>query len=84
VQQEVRAGVAVQSVDDLLILAGAQGGHNQALGFAAGEQGRPVGARQKAGFAHNRAHGLVVTPVNARATVDDIAAQDRGFQLFDG
>ena len=83
VQQEVRPGVAVQRVDDLLIFAGAKGGDNQTLGFATGEQGRTMGARQDSGFAHDRADGLGVTAVDTRARIHHIPAQDRAFQLFD-
>ena len=38
--------VAIERIDDLLVLAGAQGGGDQCLCLAAGEQGRAVGARQ--------------------------------------
>ena len=83
VQQEVRPGVAIQRVDDLLIFTGAKGGDNQTLGFATGEQGRTMGARQDAGFAHDRADGLGVAAVNPGARVHHIPAQDRAFQLLD-
>ena len=83
VQQEVRAAVAVQRVDDLLILARAQRGHDQRLGFATGEQGGAVGAGQNTGFADNRAHRPGVAPVNPGTARNDVAAQDRAFQLLD-
>ena len=83
VQQEVRPGVAVQRVDDLLIFTGAKGGDNQTLGFATGEQSRTMGARQDAGFAHDRTNGLGVAAVNPGARVHHIPAQDRAFQLLD-
>ena len=76
-QQEVGAEVAVQRVDDLLIFAGAKRGHDQRLRFAAGEQGRAMGARQDAGFRDDRADGLGVAPVDPGAAVDDVTAQDR-------
>jgi hypothetical protein len=67
VQQEVGPEVAVQRVDDLLVLAGAQRGDHQALRLATGEQGRAMCARQDAGFADDRAHGLGVAPVDPLA-----------------
>ena len=46
VQQEALLVGALQRVDELLVVAGAQGGDHQGLGLAAGEQGRAVGPRQ--------------------------------------
>jgi hypothetical protein len=50
VQQEVRLEVAVQRVDELFVVAGAQRGDDQRLRLAPGEQRRAMRARQKAGF----------------------------------
>jgi hypothetical protein len=71
VQHEVLAVFALERVDDLLVLAGAQRGHDQRLGLAAGEQRRAVGARQDADFGHDRADGLGVAAVDALAGVED-------------
>ena len=82
-QQEVRARVAVQGVDDLLVVAGAQSGHNQTLSFAAGEQSRTVGTGQDANFGRDRANVGVRTAVDTCAAIDDVAAQDRAFQFLE-
>ena len=50
-QQERFFVGALQRVDALLVLAGAERGDHQRLGLAAGEQRRAVGARQHADFA---------------------------------
>ena len=71
VQHEVFAILALERVDDLLVLAGAQRGHDESLGLAAGEQRRAVGARQHAHFGHDRAHRLGVAAVDALAGVED-------------
>ena len=55
----------LQRVDELLVLGGAERGHHQSLGLAAGEQRRAVGARQYADFRHDRTHGLEVAAVDA-------------------
>jgi hypothetical protein len=84
VQHEVGARVGVQRVDDLLVLAGAQRGDHQRLGLAAGEQRRAMRARQHADFGDDRADGRTVAPVDAGAAADDVAAQDRRFELLEG
>ena len=83
VQQEGFLVGALQRVDQLLVLAGAERGHHQRLGFAAGEQRRAVGARQHADFGHDRAHGLEVAAVDALAGVENVPAHDLGFQLLE-
>jgi hypothetical protein len=47
-QHEGFAILARQCIDDLLVLAGAERGDDDCLGFAAGEQRRAVGAWQEA------------------------------------
>ena len=73
-QKEVAAGISVQRIDDLLIIARAKRGHHQALGFAAGKQGRAVGAWQHAGFADNFAHIACAAPVDTFACFYHVAA----------
>ena len=80
-QQEALLVGAFQGVDELLVVAGAQGGDHQGLGFAAGEQGRAVGARQDADFRDDRADLVDGAAVDAAAGLDDVAAQDVGFEL---
>lgn len=80
VHHEAVAVLAHERVDDLLVLLGAQRGHDQRLGFAAGEQGAAVSARQHAQAHADRAHGAGVAAVDARLAVQDLAAHDGGFQ----
>ncbi len=72
-----------QRVDELLIFAGAEGGHHERLRFAAGEQRRAVGTGQHADFRHDRAHRLDVASVDALAGVEDVPANDLRFQLLE-
>ena len=80
-QHEALAIFAGQRIDHLLVLAGAERGHDQRLGLAAGKQGRAVGARQGADFADDRADRLGVATVDAHAGIQDLAADDVRFQL---
>jgi hypothetical protein len=66
VQHEAVFVLAGQRVDALRVALGAQRGHHQRLGFAAGEQRRAVGARQHAVADLDGAHGAGVAAVDAR------------------
>ena len=83
VQQERFLVGALQRVDVLLVLAGPECRYDQRLGLAAREQCRAMGARQHASFAYDRAHGLDVAAVNARAGVEDVPAHDLGFEILE-
>ena len=76
VEHEALAVLARERVDDLLVAAGAERHGDQRLGFAAGEQGRAVGARQHAHAHVDRPHGARVAAVDARLAVEDLAAHD--------
>ena len=82
-QHEVLAVLAFQRVDDLLVLAGAEGGDHQRLRLTAGEQRRAMGARQNADLGHDRAHRLGVAAVDAHAGLEDGAAHDVGFEVLE-
>ena len=73
----------MQRVDELLVLAGAERGDDQRLRLAAGEQRRAVGARQHADFGDDRANGLDVAAVDALAGVEDVPADDLGFEFLE-
>jgi hypothetical protein len=62
VQHEGFAILALERVDDLLVLAGAERGDDQRLGLAAGEQRGAVGARQDADLGDDRTTVLVSRP----------------------
>ena len=83
VQEERLLVGPVQGVDPLLVLAGAERGHHQRLGLAAGEQRRAVRARQHADLGDDRTHRLHVAAVDALAGIEDVPAHDLGFDLLE-
>ena len=82
-QHEVGAALALELVDDLLVLAGAERGHAERLGLAAREQGGPVRTRQDADFGDDRAHRLGVPPVDPQPGVQDGVADDVGLEVLE-
>ena len=54
VQHEALLGFAFEGFEALLVVVGAEGGGDQRLGFAAGEERRTVGAGQNADFDRDR------------------------------
>ena len=82
VQHEARVGEALEPVDHLLGVLGAERGGDDRLGLAAGEQRRAVGARQEADHRLDRADGLGVAAVDAAAFLEDRAADDVGLELL--
>lgn len=80
VQHEAVAVLAHERVNDLLVLLGAQRGHDQRLGFTAGEQGAAVRARQHAQAHADGTHGAGVATIDTRFAVQDLAADDGRFQ----
>ena len=83
VQQERFLVGSRQRVDVLLVLAGAERGHHHRLGFAAGEQRRAVGAGQHADFGDDVAHRLGIAAVDPLAGVENVPANDLGFELLE-
>ena len=75
--------LALQRVDDLLVLAGAEGGNAERLGLAAGEQRRTVGTRQDADLGNDGAHGFGVAAIDAHAGVQDGVADHVSFQIVE-
>ncbi len=65
VQQEGFLVGALQRIDELLILAGAERGDDDRLGLAAGEQRRTMRARQEACLNNDRPHGDEIAAVDA-------------------
>ena len=74
VQQEPLLARALERIDELLVLAGAEGGDDQRLRLAAGEEGGAVRARQHVHLGCDRPHGLEIAAVDALAGADDVAA----------
>ncbi len=81
VQHEAVFVLAGQGVDALGIAFGAQSGHDERLGFTAGEQRRAVGARQHAVADFDGAHGAGVTAIDARLAGQDLAADNTGLDV---
>ena len=75
-EQEALLIGAVQRIDILLVLARAERGDDQRLGFAAGEQSRAMGAGQHADLGQDRPDGGQVAPVDAALVVEDVPAHD--------
>mmetsp|Transcript_27463 Transcript_27463/g.50679 ORF Transcript_27463/g.50679 Transcript_27463/m.50679 type:complete len:279 (-) Transcript_27463:398-1234(-) len=72
----------MQRVDELFIIAGAQRGHDQTLGFTTGEQRRTVCPGQQTRLAHDVADLVGLTTVDAGAGFDHVAAQDGGLKAL--
>ena len=83
VQHEVLLVGALEGVDELFVLAGAERGDDHRLRFAAGEQRRAMGSRQNAHLADDGAHGLEVAPVDAPTSLEDRAAHDAAFDRLE-
>ena len=83
VQEEGLFVRSVQRVDPLLVLAGAERGDHQGLSLAAREQRRAVGARQHADLGDDLAHGPDVASVDALAGIEDVPADDLGFDFLE-
>ena len=75
--------LALERVDDLLVLAGAERGDAQRLGLAAREQGRAMRARQQSDLAIDRPHRLGVAAVDAPAGLQDVGANDVAFEILE-
>ena len=76
VQHEALLGFAFEDFEALHVVAGAQGGGDQGLGFAAGEDGRAVGARQHADFDPDIANLIEGAAIGTALLVDDLFAED--------
>ena len=76
VEQEALLVGAVERVDVLLVLAGAERRHHKRLRLAAGKERGPVGAGQDADLSQNRTDGREVAPVDAALMVEDVPAHD--------
>ncbi len=84
VQHEALFGGAGERVDELLILAGAERGDDDGLGFTAGEQRRAVRARQEADSCLIGRTLVDRAAVDAALFLDDARAHDIGFHGLEG
>ena len=76
VQHEALLGFAFEDFEALHVVAGAQGGGDQRLGFAAGEDGGAVGAGQDADFDPDVADLVEGAAVGTALLVDHLLAED--------
>ena len=83
VEQEPLLISAVERIDILLVLAGAERRDNHRLRLAAGEERRAVGARQHPDLSQDRAHSRQVAPVDAALMVENVPAHDLGLGVVE-
>ena len=83
VEQEPLLIGAVERIDILLVLAGAERGDHQRLRFAAGEQGRAMGAGQHADLGQDRTHRRQIAPVDPALVVENVQAHDLGLGVVE-
>ncbi len=82
-QHEVFAVLAGERIDDLFILAGAEGRDDQRLCFAAREQRAAVRPRQQSDVNIDGADAGRVAAVDATVAGDDVAADNVFFQILE-
>ena len=83
VEHEVFAILALERVDDLLVLTRPERRDDQRLRLAAGEQRRAVGARQNADLAGYRSNAAGVAAVDPAAVAQNGAAHDVLFDVLE-
>ena len=83
VQHEAFFGFAFEDFEALHVVAGAQRGGDQGLGFAAGEDGGAVGAGQDADFDPDVADLIEGAAVGTPFVVDDLFAEDALAKSFE-
>src|SRR6266849_6648552 len=82
VKHEAFLGFALETFEALHVVAGTEGGGNEGLRFAAGEDGAAVGAGQDAGFNPNVADLVEGAAVRTPLVVDDLVAEKALAQSF--
>jgi len=83
VQEEGLLVHSGQRVDILLVLAGAERRDDESLRLAAREQRRAVRARQNPDFRDDLPDRPQIPPVDARAGVEDVPADDLALQFLE-
>ena len=77
VQHKALLGLALEAFQTLHVIAGAQSGSDQGLGFTAGKDGRTVSTRQHADFGPNRANLIEGAAVGTAAVLGDFFAENQ-------
>ena len=75
VQHEAPVAFALDALDLLLVVRGAQRGRDERLGFAAGEDGGPMHAGQDADFGPNVSYLDEPATVETLSTLEDLVAE---------
>lgn len=81
VHDEAVTAFAHDRINNLFVLLGAQGRDDERLSFAAGKEGRTVGARKHALTDFDRTHRAGVAAVDTGLAGEDVAADDLRFHL---
>ena len=76
VQHEALLGFAFKAFETLHVVAGAERGCNQRLGFTASEDGAAVGARQNAGFDPDFANLIESASIGTALVIDHLIAEN--------
>ena len=82
-QHEVFPILALERVDDLLILAGSERRHHQRLGFAAGEQRRAMCTRQDSNLGLDRPNRARVAAIDPASAAQHGPADDFLFEILE-
>ena len=83
-KQEGFACDPLERIDILLVIAGAERGHDQRLGLAAGEQRGAMGAGKDTDLAHDGTDVGEAAAVDPGAGLDDVAAHDLLLDMLEG
>ncbi len=75
---------ALERIDILLVLAGAERGDGESLGLAPGKERAAMGAGKDADLAHDRSDRCQVAPVDAPLGIEDARADDVLLGLLEG
>ncbi len=81
-QHEAFLGFAFETFQPLHVVAGAKGGGDQCLRFAAGEDCAAVGSRQNSGFDPDLADLVEGAAIGTALLLDDLLAEDALAQSF--
>ena len=83
VEHEALPGLALEALDLLRIVGGAERAGDERLRLAAREHGRAVGARQHAGLDPDRPHLVELAAVEPHAVLEHLVAQDLFLQVLE-
>ena len=70
-------------VNNLLVAGSTQSRYGEGLGFATGKKGRTMCTRQYAGLDIQRTDGAGIATVDTRLTIQNLGADNVGFQMFE-